>query len=88
MRNDHSLCACGSGLRGVRCCALDLSMLPPPEAARPLIPVVERAEELHRQNNRAEAGKLCREAPTKSFQNLKSGIWHSVQVTRWTSRSR
>jgi tetratricopeptide (TPR) repeat protein len=36
-------------------------MLPPPEAARPLIPVVERAEELHRQNNRAEAGKLCRE---------------------------
>ena len=36
-------------------------MLPPPEAARPLMPVVERAEELHRQNNRAEAGKLCRE---------------------------
>ena len=45
----------------VLCCALDLSMLPPSEAARPLIPVVERAEELHRQNNRAEAGKLCRE---------------------------
>jgi tetratricopeptide (TPR) repeat protein len=34
-------------------------MLPPPEAARPLIPVVERAEELHRQNNRTEAEKLC-----------------------------
>jgi tetratricopeptide (TPR) repeat protein len=36
-------------------------MLPPRGAARPLIPVVERAEELHRQNNRAEAEKLCRE---------------------------
>jgi tetratricopeptide (TPR) repeat protein len=36
-------------------------MLPPPGAARPLIPVVERAGELHRQNNRAEAEKLCRE---------------------------
>ena len=36
-------------------------MLPTPGAARPLIPVVERAEELHRQNNRAEAEKLCRE---------------------------
>jgi tetratricopeptide (TPR) repeat protein len=36
-------------------------MLPPRGAARPLIPVVERAEEMYRQNNRTEAEKLCRE---------------------------
>ena len=61
MLSDPRLCACGSGLRAVRCCRLDPAMLPPGEAARPLVPVVERAVELHRQGNAAEAEKLCLE---------------------------
>jgi tetratricopeptide (TPR) repeat protein len=55
------LCACGSGLRAVRCCQLDPALMPPADAARPLAPVVERAVELHRQNNPGEAEKLCLE---------------------------
>ena len=45
----------------MRCCQLDPATLPPAEAARPLAPVVERAVELHRQDNTAEAEKLCLE---------------------------
>jgi Flp pilus assembly protein TadD len=37
------LCACGSGLRAARCCRYDFSNLPPPGAAKHLLPVVERA---------------------------------------------
>ena len=59
MAPDSRLCACGSGLRGVRCCQLDLAILPPTGAERPLAPVIERAVELHRGNNDAEAEKLC-----------------------------
>src|SRR6516164_4644603 len=58
---DPRLCACGSGLRAMRCCQLDPAMLPLAEAVRPLLPVVERAVELHRQDNPAEAEKLCLE---------------------------
>jgi predicted Zn-dependent protease len=58
---DPRLCSCGSGLRAVRCCQLDVANLPPADAARPLAPVVERAVELHRQDNTAEAEKLCLE---------------------------
>jgi len=61
MASDPRLCACGSGLRAVRCCQLDQAMLPPGEAARPLVPVVERAIDLHRQDNLGEAEKLCLE---------------------------
>ena len=39
-----SLCECGSGLRAVRCCALQLGVLPPAEATRHLVPLVERAD--------------------------------------------
>jgi tetratricopeptide (TPR) repeat protein len=59
MSPDSRLCTCGSGLRAVRCCQLDFAMLPPTGAARPLAPVIERAVELHRENNDAEAEKLC-----------------------------
>src|SRR6516165_5944894 len=59
MAPDSRLCACGSGLRAVRCCQLDLAMLPPTGAERPLVPLIERAVELHRQNSDAEAEKLC-----------------------------
>ncbi len=59
---DQRLCACGSGLRAARCCAMDFSLVPPLEASRPLLPVIERAGELHRQGALAEAERLCLEA--------------------------
>src|SRR5262245_40055012 len=59
---DQRLCACGSGLRMARCCSMDFSLVPPPEASRPLAPVIERAAELHRQGAVAEAERLCFEA--------------------------
>src|SRR4051794_15241465 len=58
---DQRLCACGSGLRAARCCAMDFSLVPPSEASRPLLPVVERAGELHRQGAAVEAERLCLE---------------------------
>ena len=37
-----TLCPCGSGLRAVRCCSMQLQS-PPPESIRHLVPLVERA---------------------------------------------
>jgi predicted Zn-dependent protease len=54
-------CACGSGLRAIRCCQLDISRLPARESARPLLPVVERLVQLHGQGQTAEAERLCLE---------------------------
>jgi tetratricopeptide (TPR) repeat protein len=58
---DQSLCACGSGLRAVRCCGLDPAVLPPTGAGTPLLPVVERAVEAQRRGAAAEADRLCRD---------------------------
>jgi tetratricopeptide (TPR) repeat protein len=58
---DQVLCACGSGLRALRCCQMDFSRLPPREASRPLQPVVERLVQLHNQGNAAEAERLALE---------------------------
>src|SRR5436305_9333363 len=58
---DQRMCACGSGLRAARCCQMDFSMVPPNEANRPLLPVVERAIELHRQGAVEPAERLCLE---------------------------
>ncbi|MDE1905907.1 MAG: sulfotransferase [Rhodospirillales bacterium] len=41
---DLSLCTCGSGLRHMRCCALDLSTLSPREAAGMLVPLLGQAQ--------------------------------------------
>jgi tetratricopeptide (TPR) repeat protein len=54
-------CACGSGLRPPRCCQLDYASLPPPEASRHLLPLVDRAITAQNQNNAAEAERLCLE---------------------------
>src|SRR5262245_44174326 len=59
---DQRLCVCGSGLRAARCCAMDLALVPPAEASRPLFPVIERALELHRQGQAAEAERVCLDA--------------------------
>lgn len=61
MTVDPGLCACGSGLRTVRCCGLDPANLPPPGAARVLAPMVERASELYNQNNSQDAVALVLE---------------------------
>jgi tetratricopeptide (TPR) repeat protein len=54
---DQSLCACGSGLRRVRCCGLDFGTLSPPEATAALAPLVAEAEAVGKTGDfrRAEA---------------------------------
>ena len=54
-----ALCACGSGLRPERCCALQLAAIPPAEATRHLVPLVERAFQALRQGARDTAEQLC-----------------------------
>jgi tetratricopeptide (TPR) repeat protein len=41
---DNSLCPCGSGLRRIRCCGLDLSSLSPADATAALAPMLAKAE--------------------------------------------
>jgi tetratricopeptide (TPR) repeat protein len=61
MARTQNLCPCGSGLRPVRCCRLDLSTLGPSEASRHLLPLVDRAIALHGQGAFAEATAICLE---------------------------
>jgi Tfp pilus assembly protein PilF len=61
MLADPSPCGCGSGLRAVRCCRLEVTALPPPGAGAPLLPLVERAAELERRRAPGEAEKICRQ---------------------------
>jgi tetratricopeptide (TPR) repeat protein len=62
-------CACGSGLRPARCCALEAAALPAAGADEPLQAIIESARELHRAGAVAEAEQCCREvlelAPTQ-----------------------
>src|SRR5260221_5081489 len=66
---DLRQCPCGSGLRLARCCQLDLTLVPPPEASLPLLSIVERAAERHSQGAIEEAERSCLEvlelAPTQ-----------------------
>ena len=55
------LCACGSGLRPVRCCQLDFRTLGPAAANRHLLPLVDRAIASHAAGNHTDAEKLCLE---------------------------
>ena len=54
-----NLCPCGSGLRAARCCSLDASAIPPAEATRHLMPLVERAVQAHRNGATETAEQLC-----------------------------
>src|SRR5580692_7872757 len=54
-----TLCPCGSGLRPGRCCSLQLGALPPPDATRHLVPLVERAFQAYQQGDRNTAERLC-----------------------------
>ncbi len=58
---DQRVCACGSGLRLVRCCQMDFSVVPPAEASRPLLPIAQRAAALHAQGAVEEAERVCLE---------------------------
>lgn len=58
---DQRLCPCGSGLRLVRCCQMDFSVVPPAQASGPLLPIVQRAVERQAQGAGEEAEKLCLE---------------------------
>src|ERR1700733_3908511 len=53
------LCPCGSGLRPARCCALQAGAIPPPEAIRHLVPLVERAIQAYQQGAKDVAERLC-----------------------------
>ena len=55
----EALCVCGSGLRAVRCCSADAATFPSPEAARHLVPLVERAIQAHRTGALETAERLC-----------------------------
>jgi tetratricopeptide (TPR) repeat protein len=54
-----ALCECGSGLRAIRCCSMQVGALSPPEAIRHLVPLVERAIQAHRQGADETAERLC-----------------------------
>src|SRR5271165_2882403 len=53
------LCPCGSGLRPARCCALQQGAIPPADATRHLVPLVERAIQAWQQGARDVAERLC-----------------------------
>ncbi|MGH6828472.1 MAG: sulfotransferase [Rhizomicrobium sp.] len=58
--NAHvNLCACGSGLRSLRCCGLNLATVATGEASRHLLPLVDRAIASHAKGELAEAAKIC-----------------------------
>ena len=52
---DLSLCTCGSGLRRVRCCALDFATLSPPELGGLLAPLLAQADALVAAGDKAGA---------------------------------
>jgi tetratricopeptide (TPR) repeat protein len=53
------LCNCGSGLRAARCCDLVNETRLRPEAARHLVPLIERARQSFRHGQTAVAEQLC-----------------------------
>lgn len=54
-------CACGSGLRPVRCCHLAFEELPASDAGRHLLPLVDKAIAAHTHGDPREAERLCLE---------------------------
>ncbi len=57
---DLAPCPCGSGLRRVRCCALDFATLSPPEATEILAPLLAQAEAALAGGGEAVAGDRAR----------------------------
>ncbi len=61
MQEERPRCACGSGLRPARCCALDFNALPMFGSDGPLRGTIARALELHEAGAVADAEQLARE---------------------------
>lgn len=59
---DQNLCDCGSGLRRVRCCALDFATLSPVEATAAVVPLLQRAEAAQHKDDLVTAEPLLRQA--------------------------
>ncbi|HZL00658.1 MAG TPA: sulfotransferase [Caulobacteraceae bacterium] len=53
------LCACGSGLRPLRCCSQDIATIGTAGASRHIAPLAERAAKAHAEGDVAEATILC-----------------------------
>ena len=58
---DLGLCSCGSGLRRIRCCGLDLGALSPAEATAFLSPQVVQADNLAKAGDWAGAESILRQ---------------------------
>ena len=56
---DTVLCSCGSGLRQIRCCALDPAALPDPESLEILNPLAAEATRLFNEKKTSEAESLA-----------------------------
>ncbi len=56
---DTALCSCGSGLRRIRCCGLDLAALPESESLTALDQAGDEATRLFNEKKTAEAEKLA-----------------------------
>jgi tetratricopeptide (TPR) repeat protein len=59
---DNTTCPCGSGLRRIRCCALDFSTLSPPEATTAVLPLLAQAETAQKAGDIPLAERLARQA--------------------------
>src|SRR5580698_4767833 len=57
---DLTPCPCGSGLRRLRCCALDIRTLSPTDASNVLSPLLARAEEALKADDLEAAGNNIR----------------------------
>jgi Tfp pilus assembly protein PilF len=56
---DPRLCACGSGLRSIRCCGQDVSLKAMPAAARHVAPLADQAVTAFNEGRIDEAAALC-----------------------------
>src|SRR5579871_790418 len=56
---DPRLCACGSGLRSIRCCGQDVTLKAMPSAARHVAPLAEQAIAAFNEGRIADATALC-----------------------------
>jgi tetratricopeptide (TPR) repeat protein len=59
---DQTACPCGSGLRRIRCCALDFATLSPAEATNALMPLLEQAGTALKARDEPMAERLTRQA--------------------------
>jgi tetratricopeptide (TPR) repeat protein len=58
---DQTPCPCGSNLRRLRCCGLDLASLSPPDSTLPITPLLARAEAVAKSGDIPEADLLLRQ---------------------------